>query len=257
MDGEWHARTEPVAGLVTPVRVDARGEGGPTRGQTQTSGWRQTTRGFWVRTDTDSTRVEQRILEQSMRLGPEGAVTGWAALCLAGAAYFDGTAPAPTDGVDSRGILPVPLASPDRQLASSSRVLATRSRIPEGQRTVHHGVACTTVERALFDEVRRLQPDLRAGVTAIDMTCAARLTSILRFRRFVAARSAARHAGFVARALDLASEWSRSPRETWMRLLWVVVAGFPTPRCNRPLWSKHGGRAALDAELTKRDRTRV
>ena len=47
---------------------------------------------------------EQRILEQSMRLPAVGAVTGWAACRLHGAAFFDGLAP---DGVTP---LPVPLA---------------------------------------------------------------------------------------------------------------------------------------------------
>jgi hypothetical protein len=57
----------------------------------------------YVPASFDAELPEQRIVEQAVRLRG-GAVTGWAALRLAGAAYFDGLAG------DGRTRKPVPLA---------------------------------------------------------------------------------------------------------------------------------------------------
>src|SRR4051794_29037996 len=52
--------------------------------------WRQTSPGLYVPADVDGAVVEQRVLEQGMRLVRHGAVTGWAALRWRGAQYFSG-----------------------------------------------------------------------------------------------------------------------------------------------------------------------
>ena len=44
----------------------------------------------------------------------------------------------------------------------------------------------------------------------------------------------------VRRALTLASEDSRSPNETRMRLVWELDAGFPRPLVNRPVFDLDG-----------------
>src|SRR3954447_802486 len=41
-------------------------------------------------------------------------------------------------------------------------------------------------------------------------------------------------------ALDLASEDSRSPNETRMRLVWVLDAGLPVPAVNQPVYDLDG-----------------
>ncbi len=230
-EDHWRPRCRPATGLVTPVRLDSTGRTGPTRNQAAGGRWRQTTYGLHVPADTDSTGVEQRILEQSMRLDGQGAVTGWAALRMYCAAFFDGLAP---DGVTR---LPVALVSP-RQLASTADSTASRAGILGEAILVLQGVPCVPVERAVVDEIRRLD-DLREGAVVIDMASAARLTSIRRMRAY-ADRLSRRRRSLVLAALDLADENSRSPMESRMRLTWVIDAGLPRPMCNRVVYALDG-----------------
>lgn len=51
-------------------------------------------------------------------------------------------------------------------------------------------------------------------------------------RRELAERGGQRGVARVRRALALADERSRSPQESWLRLVWVLLAGLPRPRCN-------------------------
>lgn len=101
-------RWDPVVGavppLVRPVRVDPAGRTGPTRGQAVGPRWRRTSRGLYVPATVAPDVLKQRVLEQSVRVPTGGAVTGWAALRLHGAAFFDGLAR------DGRSPLPVPVA---------------------------------------------------------------------------------------------------------------------------------------------------
>ena len=66
----------------------------------------------------------------------------------------------------------------------------------------------------------------------MDMMAAAELVSVAQMRAYVAQRPAWAGVGQVRRALPLASEHSRSPNETRLRLLWVD-AGLPTPLVNQ------------------------
>jgi very-short-patch-repair endonuclease len=77
-------------------------------------------------------------------------------------------------------------------------------------------------------------------VVSIDMMAAAERASVRRARAY-----ASRHPGtvgmpVVTRALDLASEYSRSPNETRTRLLWVLDARLPPPRCNQAVFDRAG-----------------
>jgi hypothetical protein len=84
--------------------VDPAGRLGPTRGQAQGTRYRRTGPGWYVPGAVPDDLPEQRILEQSVRLPAGGAVTGWAALRLHRASFFDGLAG------DGRTRFPVPLA---------------------------------------------------------------------------------------------------------------------------------------------------
>ena len=99
--------------------------------------------------------------------------------------------------------------------------------------------ACTTVQRALFDEMR-LSADLRAAVVAMDMAAAARLISVALMTRYVSFRRAWTGVGLARQALALATDDSRSPQETRMRLVWVLDAGLPAPLCNIPVFDLAG-----------------
>jgi hypothetical protein len=178
--------------------------------------------------------VEQRVLEQSVRLPISGAVTGWAALRLHGGAYFDGLAK------DGRTRLPVPLLVP---VASGLRPLpgstVTRDPLDEDEVTTVAGIPVTTPARAVFDEIRRVE-DPREAVVAFDMAAAAELVSRREMVDYVVRRRSWRRSRRVAWALGFVSELSVSPGETRMRLVWVVDAGMPPPLVNQPVWDLHG-----------------
>jgi hypothetical protein len=91
----------------------------------------------------------------------------------------------------------------------------------------------------LFDEMRHA-PGLRQAVVAMDMAEAARLISVELMGRYVCQRNAWTGVPLVRRALALASDHSRSPQESAMRLVWVLDAGLPTPLCNAPVFNRSG-----------------
>ncbi len=230
----WRPYVAPSPDLVWPVRLDPGGQLGPTRVQARSRAWRRCARGWYVPSDTDDRQVEQRILEQAVRVvGTSGALAGWAALRWRGAAYFDGRGAAGHD-------LPVPLL----RLAGGAALRpgpATFSAVQLGppDREVVRGVPCCTVHRALFD-VARFAESVRRATVAVDMTAAAGLTTLSAFASYVD-----RHHGWegvpqVREALVSASESSLSPQESWMRLCWVLDAGLPDPVCNQPLFDLDG-----------------
>lgn len=230
----WSPRCEPPSGLVRPVPVDPTGRTGPTRGQARSNNWRASSHGLYVPASADLEVPEQRILEQSARLRPGGAVTGWASLRLHGGNFFDGLAP------DGRTRRPVPLnAGVFHQLTENGDCSISRDRLFEPEITVRQTIPCTTVLRALFDEARYADT-LRRAVVAIDMAAAAELVSPAMRRDYVDRHPAWTGVEQVRRALDLASEDSWSPKETGMRLIWVLDAGLPAPVCNRPIFTVDG-----------------
>jgi hypothetical protein len=230
-DKDWRPRCPPARNLVVPKRLDPTGQDGPTRHQARRGKWRQSTYGFHVPAGTDSTVLEQRILEQSMRVGDDGAVTGWAALRLYGGAFFDGLGP------DGRTTLPVPLVAPRRLIDTPASVCSRVSL--DGHRIYRvQGVRCVGVERAVVDEVLRVD-DLREAVVVIDMACAARITSLRRIRSYVERHPRAGNSAVLA-ALAHADEHSLSPQETRMRLVWVLDGGFPRPLCNPTIYTVAG-----------------
>ncbi len=101
------------------------------------------------------------------------------------------------------------------------------------------GVPVTVVERAVFDEMRRVG-SVRRAVEVMDMAVAARLTDLSRVAEYVAIRPAWTGVPLTRRVLPLASADSRSPQETRMRLSWVLDAGLPPPVCNRPFFDLGG-----------------
>lgn len=225
-----------------PVPLDPHGLAGPTRGQARGPGWRSPSFGWHVPASVDGSLPEQRILEQSVRLPPGGAVTGWASLRLHGGNFFDGLA------ADGRTRLPVPLVvPPSSKIRCDDAGTVSREPLTSSDVRFVQGIACTDVLRATFDEMRRVR-DLREAVVVVDMAMAALLVSIRRMAAYVAARTSWRRASLVLSALDLASEHSRSPNETRTRLIWLLEAGFPPPQVNRSVWDR-GGRLLGVADL--------
>lgn len=221
-----HLFAPTVTGLVVPVRVDHAGLAGPTKPQSRGPKWRRTSPGQFVRAEVSDELVEQRILEAITRAGPRAVVTGWAGLRLWGGGYFDGVAR------DGETPLPVPIATNGDRLQHHEGILALRYDVPPDEVAVIHGMRVASVERCLFDEMRRMKY-LRAMVVVADMTFAAELTSIRRMRRYRAERRWYRDVRTIDQALDLCDENAWSPREVDYRLVWRCDAGWGHPLCNR------------------------
>jgi hypothetical protein len=181
----------------------------------------------------DGTLVEQRIVESAAVLPSCGGVTGWAQLRWAGGKWFDGVA---SDGHTPR---PVPLAVPLGDIRPQGGFQVWAEHLDEDELTWLHGLRTTTCVRSLLFEVR-LAPSLLAAVVAIDMAAYSDLVSIAELVAFVA-----RHVGWpgirqARAACDLADENSWSPREVWLRYVWMCVAGFPRPLMNVPVFDRTG-----------------
>ena len=190
--------------------------------------------GLYVPADVDGSVPEQRVVEQAPRVEECGAVTGWASLRWQGARFFDGRA----DG--GRTLLPVPLqVHLNTRVRSAPDATVTRERQRSEQRDWVDGIWCTVPERAVFDEVRRTR-SLVQGVIAVDMASAAGLVTVQGMWDFLYWCNAMIGVPHARRVVGYASDDSRSPQETRLRLLWVIDAGLPIPLCNRPVFGLDG-----------------
>jgi hypothetical protein len=231
---QWDPVCPSPPRLVRPVRLDPAGAVGPTRGQARGTKWRRTSQGFYVPSWVDGTLPEQRIMEQSVRLPEGGAVTGWASCRLGSANFFDGRLP---DGVT---LMPVPLSvGAAGDIRADAAVSVSCDRLEPDEMVVRHGIACARDRRALFDAMRTTD-DVRESVVAMDMMAAAERVSIERMREYLGSRRGWKGVPVARAALDLASEYSRSPNETRMRLVWLLDAGLPSPRVNQSIFDLRG-----------------
>lgn len=219
---DFHPRCPPPRGLVRPVRPDPDGVTGPRRGVAAGPRWRRSSRGWVVPADVELS-VEQRILEAAVRLPTGAMLTGWAALRLAGAAWFDGFA------ADGRTPLPVPVLLPhaSRIRGPGVRVERTRRSLPSP--VTRYGLACVPGEIALLHELRWAPSRRRAGVM-VDMALAAGVVDLEVLNADVAA---GRRADATTYALQRACSECRSPKESEMLQVWEGELDLPRPLMNR------------------------
>jgi hypothetical protein len=185
-----------------------------------------------VPSDVDGDVVEQRIVEQAGRITAYGAVTAWAALRWRGATFFDGTASG------GRELLPVPLVVHSK-LRPDPRFTLTEEQLSLSEWSWVDEVPVVTVQRGLFDEVRRVE-GVRSKANAISMAAAARLISVRLFNAYVADRGPWTGIQGARDAVRLAVDDCRSPQEFRMYLVWRLDAGFPTPLLNREVFDLDG-----------------
>jgi len=225
----WTPRLSTPPDLVRPVPIDPEGRLGPTRGQAAGPRWRRTSNGLYVDAKADRNVAEQRILEESHRLPGVGAVTGWAALRLHGVRYLDGLAS------DGRRRLAVPLVlPPGTTLRPVPGVSLHRERLEQSELTHVHGIPTTSAERATFDAARRAG-GLRDAVAVLDSALAARVIARPAFDRYLQAKSGWPGIRLVQRGLGLCEPRTLSPKETALRLIWMLDGGLPRPKCNWPV----------------------
>jgi hypothetical protein len=212
------------------VRLDPAGVTGPTPKQARGPRWRQCGHGWYVPASVPQDVVEQRIVEQAVRLPSDGGVTAWASLRWRGATFFGGT------DQGGRRTLPVPLLG---NIRSDHRVRVSKAQFAPFDREVVDGLACATATRALFDEMVRLDR-LRPAVIAVDMAAAAGLVSVAEITQYVGIRNAWTGVPLCRKAVSLAIDHSRSPQESRMRLIWILDVGLDPPLCNRAVFDRHG-----------------
>ena len=162
-----------------------------------------------------------------------GGITGWAQLRWAGASWFDGLA---NDGRTPRA---VPLAVPLGDLRSQPGIQIWAEHLDEDELEWLDGLRTTRSVRSLLFEIR-MAPSLLAAVVAIDMAAHSDLVSIAELVAFIRD-----HVGWpgirqARAACDLADENSWSPREVWLRFVWMCEAGFPRPSMNTPVFDLAG-----------------
>lgn len=234
-DRKWTPLVPWPAEVTAPVPIDPTGANGPTAGQARGDRWQRTSHGLFVPAGVDREIVEQRIVEHAARLPEGGAVTGWAALRLAGGRYFDGLA------ADGKTRLPVQLIVPaGSRLRPQGGCVHTRREVAGQKIRCLRGLKVVSPLQAVVDEVRQTD-DAREATVVIDMALAAGFVTFTQLDRWIASSAGHRSVSVVRRARALAVERSMSPMETRMRLVWLLDAGLPPPLCNWPVNRVDGG----------------
>ncbi|HET8617210.1 MAG TPA: DUF559 domain-containing protein [Actinomycetales bacterium] len=202
--------------------------------------WTRTAHGLYSWSAVDPDHVRQRILIAAARLPSSGAVTGWAAAWVHGAARLDGLRG------DATTPLPVPVClTPDHQLRNAARagLKVSRSRLEPGERVSVRDVPCTHLVRTAFDAARFAENVMEA-VVALD---ALLHSTALRVEEVVAyAHERPRWHGRdqLYRAAALANAWSLSCQESRLRVMWRE-AGLPRPLVNPFVLDRSGTVVAM------------
>lgn len=219
-------------GIVAPVRVDARGEAGPTRAQARGDGWRCSSWGFYVPSWTDPDVVEQRIVEASVHLPRYGGVTGWAALRWMGGYWFS--------GADGRGsALDVTLATGGLHVRDRPGIAICEEKMAPSDLVVVDGLRVTTPVRSVCFAMRYARSVCDAA-RILDLAAYSDLVSIDELRDYAYDHPAWTGIPQCRDAIPYADENTWSPPEFDMRWTWWVEAGFPRPLCNQPIFDLRG-----------------
>ncbi|MEI7059314.1 hypothetical protein WBG06_26065 [Nocardioides sp. CCNWLW239] len=219
-------------GLVRPVRVDRAGMGGPTPKQARGRGWRRSSRGFYVPAHVDPDSPQQRVLEASVLVPEDGALTGWAALAWRGVRWVDGC----DEGGHPR---PVAVVTPGCRVRARPGIEVSHERLLRGERESHDGVVITGPLRSTAFEVRRAPSPLEA-VRWLDLVLASDLISLKEMSAYADELTAWAGIDRLRWALRCADENVWSPAEVDLRLTWAVRMGLTDIVCNRPVFDLEG-----------------
>ena len=162
-----------------------------------------------------------------------GAVGGWAAARLLGAKLLDGR------GIWGGREEPVMLCLGPAQIRKRRGTSISRAPLPEHDVRKAAGIRVTNELRTTFDGLR-LAPRLEDAVAFGDLMLHRRLVDFADLVAYVSEHSGWKGIALARRALTMLDAGSRNPWESRFRMLWVVDAGMPRPRCNAPLRDAFG-----------------
>lgn len=164
-------------------------------------------------------------------LGADEAVTGWAGLRWAGAAWFDGT----SDGATP---VDVPVVA-RRHLRAQQGFSVSQEFLHPDEIEVVDGLPVTLAARSVVFEMRYAD-GLGEAIVALDMACYADLVSLAEVAAYVGRLGPVTGVQQARDALAEGEENSWSPQETRMRGVWTRRAGLGRPLCNAPVFTLDG-----------------
>jgi hypothetical protein len=173
-------------------------------------------------------------MEAAAVLPSTGAIGGWAAARVLGVRVLDGR------GIWGGREEPVLLCLGPGQIRTRSGMSISRSPLAEHDVRIVAGIRVTTPLRTAFDCLR-LAPRLEDAVAFGDLMLHCRLVDLAELAMYVCSHRGWKGIARARRALMMLDAGSRNPWESRFRVLWMVDAGMPRPRCNAPLRDEFGG----------------
>jgi hypothetical protein len=221
--------------VVLPVRVDPRGQAGPTKNQARGPRWRRSSHAYYVPSHVDATTVDQRAVEAAAALQEDwGGVTGWAGLGWLRGRWFDGS---PWGGGPVR---PVTLAVGGNRWTRQQQYFATsEERLAPGDLIVVDGLRVTTAVRSVCFEMRYAKDKRDAAIT-LSMACYDDLVSIDEASAYAATLRGWTGIPQCREAIPLATENAWSPLEVVMDHTWWLDACLPRALANVPIFDREG-----------------
>ena len=172
-------------------------------------------------------------MEAAALLPSGGALGGWAAARLLGAKTLDGR------GLWGGREEPVLLCLGSGQICERPGTSMSRSRLAEHDVSLVADIPVTSPLRTTFDGLR-LAPRLEDAVAFGDLMLHRRLVDLGQLVAYVSRHSGWKGVALARRALTMLDAGSRNPWESRFRVLWMVDAGMPRPRCNAQLRDAFG-----------------
>jgi hypothetical protein len=166
-------------------------------------------------------------------LPPDGAIGGWAAAYLAGVPACDGLT------LDGEALPVDHVVPPAHRLRPRAGIRVRREQLPHDLKRALGRRSVTAPARTALD-VARWATSVEEAVCALDAMFHVRYADPQDVAALIQATTRRPGLPQARRALQLADARSRSPRETQLRLLWVVGAGLPPLLSNVPVWTTSG-----------------
>jgi hypothetical protein len=187
--------------------------------------WRQPFRGVHAPVVQDEGDPLQRIQDAAALVPPGGALAGWAAGHLLGAADLDGRGR--SGHSQEKVVIAVPLAC---HPAPRPGVRFVRSALGDGDVVEIDGIRVTSAVRTCFDVAR--SSSVEEGLVGADIMCRQVGLEPADVQEYAEQHPRMRGLPVARAALALADRRSRSSGESRLRYIWVVEAGLPRPQCN-------------------------